>query len=498
LNFDPKKQDPDVAPELLAHDLRAAVAGLILSLGQMKIADLSEGDRLNLNQARAAASTLRDLLDISMGIGPTVAREVALADLAQRIDSRWRKTADEKGLALRVDVAEDAPQALIVATAELHRIFDNLVGNALKFCDSGEVAVVFESDDSGGLQVTIIDDGPGFSDSALSTLFEIYSRPADALKDGSGLGLFITKTLMSRFDAVITANNRPLGGACIQLSFPAKLSAGASRQAELAPDAPKKLPDLTGLHILVAEDNLTNQLVVGQMLEVMGAQFKLASDGVEALEMFEADNYDLVLLDIEMPRLTGLDVIRRIRARTDSRQATSLLALTAYAMPDHIHKIVSLGANGVIAKPLTSLAELGNAVLGQSTAKLVVEKPRQDPPQKGALDEIDPNIYGALTKAMGPEVMGELIEKIASDLGEVHENLLKGLTQKDIGYLRSATHNLISLAGTIGASNLQNYAQVLNAEVKSAPWIEVEPKIKVAVGAVESVLTFVAKEIGNW
>ncbi len=495
---DRNMDDPDIASDLLAHDLRAAAAGVLSSLSLIGADGLSGAEKRSLRQARVAAATLKDLLDISMGVGALSKRDISLAELARRIDNRWRDTAVEKSLNLRITLSTDAPTALHGAAAELNRIFDNILGNALKFCDEGEVCVHFHGTDEGGLTVTIDDDGPGFSDAALRALFALRGRPLDARKDGTGLGLYITKTLTDRMRGDIDVQNRPKGGARITLAFPPEICHFENAPANAPGAMPAGgLPDLSALKILVAEDNLTNQLVVSQMLEAMGAQFEVASDGVEALEMLANGGFDIALLDIEMPRMTGLDVIRTLRARNDALARLPLVALTAYAMPDHVARIMDVGANGLIAKPLTSIDDFGTAVLGY-----VGDKPLQSAPLEPVasteLTAIDRRIFDNLAQTMGPAGMRELLSKITDDLENVQEKLRAGQAGAAVEPVRSATHILISLAGAIGGTGLQNLSQELNAAVKTEDWARVAPRLARLIDGVDALLTFVAKEAGNW
>ena len=140
------------------------------------------------------------------------------------------------------------------------------------------------------------------------------------------------------------------------LRLPATLGIDAGRARR------RTRPTSAGLRVLLAEDNPTNQMVASQMLRALKAEVIVCSDGVEALERFEAEPVDLVVVDIEMPRLSGLDVIRAIRARGDARAQVPIVALTAYAMREHRERIAAAGANGLISKPITSVEALGRGL----------------------------------------------------------------------------------------------------------------------------------------
>ena len=240
------------------------------------------------------------------------------------------------------------PERVQLARIELDRILGNLIANAMKFTDAGEVSLKVGVKD-GTLQFCVRDEGQGFSDPALERLFLPGGRPADERRPGSGLGLHISKELAGRLGGTLSVRNREIRGACVSLAIPA--GAWECRETPVAP------PDLSGLTILVAEDNETNQILVRQMLEGMGARMVLARDGQEALDLLAQTPVDIALIDIEMPRLSGIEVMQRLRARAGFD--TPLIALTAYVMRENREAIYAAGADGVIAKPIGSVASFG-------------------------------------------------------------------------------------------------------------------------------------------
>jgi len=199
------------------------------------------------------------------------------------------------------------------------------------------------------------------------------------------------------------------------------------------------------------------------MLAALNAEVTVCADGVEALERFEAGEIDLVVVDIEMPRLSGLDVIRAIRARGDARARVPIVALTAYAMREHRERIAAAGANGVISKPVTSVEELGRG-LAAHVARAPAALPGGAAP---AVDTggpvIDQATYAALEAAIGPETMGELLDKVVADLLAAREDLAKAVDELDRASIRSASHILVSVAGAVGAVRLQSCARELNS-----------------------------------
>lgn len=231
------------------------------------------------------------------------------------------------------------------------------------------------------------------------------------------------------------------------------------------PGKSERTMSLSGLHILLAEDNPTNQMVAIQMLESLGASVVLANDGAEALDLVQRDHYDLMLVDIEMPRVSGIEVIHALRAATGDLAQMPLIALTAYVMREHRVAIDEAGADGVIAKPILSIEQLGADILGfmakrGAARKLPVDvSPREEVTGQAQMDMVT---YETLAKAIGDDAMNELLGKVKSDIETSHVTLEQGLKVMNFKALRSATHVLISVAGAIGAVGLKEYAQKLN------------------------------------
>jgi CheY-like chemotaxis protein len=261
--------------------------------------------------------------------------------------------------------------------------------------------------------------------------------------------------------------------------------------ADERPPAPA-LPgsDLAGLRVLLAEDNPTNQMVASQMLRALNAEVTVCGDGVEALERFEAEEVDLVVVDIEMPRLSGLDVIRAIRARTDARAGVPIVALTAYAMREHRERIIAAGANALISKPVTSVEALGRGLAAHVARR---DAPAGEAPGADAGGPvIDQAVYDALVAAIGAATMGELLDKVIADLLAAQQDLAAALDGPgpDRGRIRSASHILVSVAGAIGAVRLQTCARELNAIAHAEPAERVAAATRRCIGEIDAGVAF--------
>ena len=446
---------------MLAHDIRCALQSVAGATAVLEAAEAGAPDlRVQLARISESARVLGELVELLLAPTPDARadRPLDLGEMLRRIERMWSGDAAARGQRFRIDAAADLPATVDVDPRSLVRILGNLVWNAMKHSGSAEVLISARRAADGGVAIAVADRGVGLSEARLAALRET-GTPASP--DRHGLGLGIARGLCAEIGGEMRVANRPGGGLEAVVTLPGRLC-GAHAPAGPAVPAPGATPrdaGLSGRRILLAEDNQTNQIVATQMLRALGAEVTLASDGVEALERFEEAPYDLVIVDIEMPRMTGLDVIRTIRARGDARAGAPIVALTAYAMREHRDRISAAGANGLISKPLTSIEALGEAL----AAHLAPDPPDAVEPAPAAGEPVaDQAVYDALCRAIGRDMMAELLEKVVADLRQAKADLAASLTPLDRKSIRAASHILISVAGAIGAVRLQNCARALN------------------------------------
>ncbi|MCB1366752.1 MAG: response regulator [Rhodobacteraceae bacterium] len=464
---------------LVSHDLRSALSDILGGLHLVDEARLDAETRAHFDRVAAAGEALARMLDKTLSEMPsrlndrsiTHAVNVDLGDFLNDVRRRWADVAAEKGVRFTVEVPSALPAVATLDRVSLERIIANLVGNAIKFTDAGTVDLTVSCHQDRTLCFSIRDDGPGLSAAALSRLYEYAGRPEGAAKPGSGLGLHIARELADLIGASLDVRNRDDGnsGTAAELRLPHAAWFDRSLRRESPAATPTRKDDreisLAGMNILLAEDNKTNQLVATQMLGAMGAEFGVASDGLEALQMLEAGQYDLALLDIEMPRMSGLELIKTIRSRPAPLGDMPLVALTAYVMREHRERIFAAGADGIIAKPLMSIADLGRDILDHYQQRRPHDAQTKAPCEATPLlpsATVDRAIFDNLVDTIGPDSTAELLGKLQIDTDAVAEGLSRGRRNLDLAEIRSQTHILISVAGAIGATRLQYIAQRLN------------------------------------
>ncbi|PPB81846.1 histidine kinase/DNA gyrase B/HSP90-like ATPase [Albidovulum inexpectatum] len=452
------QSETDARMALLGHDLRAAVSDILGGLRLIETDRLEPDMRLQMGRVRSAADTLALLLEDALAalVDPNDAKSdhaeaLRLNTLLRDIEMRWSGRAQEKGLRFVLERDPETPDLVALERIALERILSNLLSNAIKYTDEGAIRLRASVGQDGALVFSVTDDGPGFAKEALQRLFEFGGRPEGAARPGQGLGLHISHRMAQRLGGEITVVNLPDHGACVTLTLP-RTAWGMAAAEDVPP-----LPDLSGLRVLVAEDSATNRLLIERMLAHLGAVSVGVRDGIDALERLERDDFDLALIDIEMPRLNGIEVMRAIRESRGAR--LPIVAITAYVLRANREAIYAAGADAILAKPLGGLDSFGQAL-----ARVVG---RHSPPPRpsttaGESVAFDRATFDRLIEIAGPDGRQELLDRLASDLRNTERDLVAALKADDRATIRSATHVLIALAGAVGARCLQHQAQDLN------------------------------------
>ncbi|KQB13352.1 response regulator [Rhodobacter capsulatus] len=451
---------------LLGHDLRAAVSDILGGLHLLADEDLSPGMRLQFERMRAAGDDMARLIEegfeivTDQAVGP-LRQTVQLARLLYDLEMRWTGRAQEKGLGFHVAMAPDVPVLVRLDRIALERVLSNMLSNAVKYTDQGAVRLALTVEADTRLLFSVLDDGPGFDPDLRGRLFRQGARGEVPGKAGNGLGLFISRDMARRLEGRIEVSNRAEGGACVALSLPL----AGLMPPEMAIDTP--LPDLGRMRVLVAEDSALNQAVLGHMLSAMGAHCDSAADGVEALEMLDNGSYDLAVIDAEMPRLSGLDLIRTLRASGGRHSAIPVVVCTAYVLRANREAIVAAGADAIVSKPMTAIEPLAEAIT-QALERHDGDGHRPCPPI------VDEAVFEALLGIAGPDAAQELLSRLIADLSRVERGLVAGLSAPNLELVRADSHVLLSVAGAVGALRLQELAEELCAAARRADTVAMQ------------------------
>lgn len=270
--------------------------------------------------------------------------------------------ADEKSLTLAVEVDDHLPEMLEGDPVRLRQALYNLVDNAIKFTPEGQVILRLTGRDDGDetvLRFEVQDTGPGLSRDEQARLFRPFEQLPTAGPNafgGTGLGLSLVRNLARLMGGDSGCDSEKQVGSTFWFEVRCRRAGRAAPQAGQPPSEMTR--SAGGGRILVVEDNRVNQLLITTYLEQFGFEYVCADNGKAALELLDEGAFDLVLMDVQMPVMDGLEATRRIRARTDEAAAIPILALTANAMKGDREQYLEAGMSDYLSKPINAAALL--------------------------------------------------------------------------------------------------------------------------------------------
>ena len=363
----------------MSHEIRTPLNGVtgMITLALDKSLDPEAREQLDIAQNAALSLTtiLNDILDLSkIEAGKMLIESVrfdfqsVLRECMQIFDIRAR----EKNLRLELIIAPDCPAWVLGDPVRLRQVLMNLLGNAVKFTPAGEVRL-HVINQGWQQRFEFHDTGIGIPREKLDAIFEPFTQ-ADGSHTrrfgGSGLGLTITRRLVKLMGGKLWAESRPGTGSTFYVELPLIASSPATPVAETETSAPAD--SLPPLHVLVAEDNAVNQKVACGLLKRQGSTVVLAVNGEEAFACFLKDRFDLILMDVQMPEVDGLEAAAMIRdeERRRTLPRTPIIAVTAHASRVQHDQCIAHGMDAVVTKPVdrAALLEAIRAVLASNAA----------------------------------------------------------------------------------------------------------------------------------
>lgn len=361
----------------VSHELRTPLNGVLAITDLLAAQDMPAGASQLIDIIRGSGRDLLGLLNEILDLARIEAGALTMAlapfspnELLRSTAEVWRPAAKSKGLDLQVTIA-DLPPALLGDAGRLRQVLSNLLNNAIKFTDRGYVRLevdALERDGAVALTITVTDSGAGIDPSLRERLFEPFSRGRQDVS-GAGLGLSICREIVGLMRGAIFAEPNPDGGArmIVEIELPIAQPTAAGDAPRSNTQAPAILEAAPSLRVLVAEDHPTNRQVIALLLDQLGADYRMAEDGEQAVKAAAAEPFDLILMDVRMPRMDGLAATRAIRTGGGPNAHSPVIAVTADAMPGDASGIMAAGVDAILPKPITlsGLAASMDAALRQ-------------------------------------------------------------------------------------------------------------------------------------
>ena len=360
----------------VAHELRTPLTTVVAAADLLLDTPLDDGQVALVEQQREACRLLLALIGDTLDLGQLDSGQVVLEsvcfvldDVVRQLDLMTRESLHAKGLYLGWRIADDVPPSLVGDPVRLEQVMLNLLSNAVKFTEAGgidvQVGVERNDDDAVRLRIDVTDSGRGMRPDEVEQIFEPFQQGPPSTRrryGGSGLGLAITQRLVQQMGGRLWVTSER--GAGSTFSFTSRF---AVPDVEVLPGGPiAGPPDQQGAtqRVLLAEDNDVNRIFVAALLSKLHVAVDTVTNGLEAVKAVGAHDYDLVLMDIRMPLLDGIEATRQIRARErTSGRRCRIVALTASPTPDVTRAALAAGMDGVLGKPV-SQQELADVVAG--------------------------------------------------------------------------------------------------------------------------------------
>ena len=344
----------------MSHEIRTPL-NIILGMTRL-IKKETLNDRLNeyVNHSQYAAnhllSIINDILDMSkieFGEMKIQLNQFNLHSLSNALESIFTPNAEEKGLMFLYSISDEIYENLLGDDLRIRQVLINLIGNALKFTEKGFVSLnirlISENLDSQKILFEINDSGIGMSEDFVNHIFDKFSQEANKANRkyaGTGLGMTICRDLLSLMDSELKIESKKGEGTKISFELEFKKLYTSISEKEYVNEIFK---NVTGKKVLLVEDNKINRLIAGKSLEIIGCIYKEAVNGLEALELLKNETFDLILMDIQMPEMDGVEATKIIR--NELKITIPIIALTANVFKQDIDSYLAVGMNDFIIKP---------------------------------------------------------------------------------------------------------------------------------------------------
>jgi len=485
----------------MSHEIRTPLNAILGFTNLLKARKLDETSSEFVGSIQKAGENLltiiNDILDLSKieaGMVRIEANPFSVRGLLHSIQTLFSEKVKEKKLILQGEISPDVPDTLIGDATRLTQVLVNLIGNALKFTEKGSITIRVNNrqtaDETIQLAFSITDSGIGIEKSKLASIFDRFNQAEDSITrkyGGTGLGLSIVKDLIILQGGDISVESEPGQGTTFRFYIPYAIASKQIPVPETLDISQFRVSANKTVKILVVDDNEMNRSLMKHLFTEWDLSFDIASDGMEALDYLKKGQYDLILMDIQMPEMDGYTATRIIRK--ELMMDIPIIAMTAHALAGEREKCLSNGMNEYISKPINEkeLYQLINRFTAISSSfkktAYTAEKAATQTYHYISLDYMKEISRG--NKSYEKKVTRQFIDAMPGELDQL-ENAFRN---NDIKTLKSTAHNMKTTISIMGLT--ERLSPTLN-ELETAT--AVSPPMMIHIDMLKSFISFAMQE----